>query len=69
MENRPEGDETTLPTVPPLSFCNEVTRRLFAGETEDIKEEVEGYGNQPSIKDDNNDEEAVRVAQAQSYHR
>jgi hypothetical protein len=69
MENRPEGDETMLPTVPPLSFCNEVTRRLFASETEDIKVEVEGYGNQTSMKDNNNDEEAVHVAQAESYHK
>lgn len=72
MENRDEDDETTLPRLPTLAFRNEVIKRVFAGESGEVKEEVEHHRNKlvTTVESDDpeNDEEAARVAKARSYH-
>ena len=54
-----------------MAFRNKITRRIFAGESAEIKAECEKYRDQEATggaTDVEIDAEAARVAKAQSYH-
>lgn len=73
MESVTEADEKEPPLSAPLWFRNEVTKELFADESEEVKDEVERHRNEDEEEDDLgsdcDDADAARVAKAWTYHR
>ena len=70
MKSHAEGDESAVPVLT-MVFHNKITRRIFAGESAEIKAECEKYHDQEAMggaADVEINAEAARVAKAQSYH-